>query len=75
MAGATYRCDLSGRGLSQLAPDVHMTLYRLACEVLVYVLSRSPTQHVHLQLRGGYTGGRRWVVMRLVGEPAARNAP
>lgn len=76
LAGATYRCDLSGRGLSQLAPDVHMTLYRLACEVLVYVLSRSPTQHVHLQLRGGYTGGRRWVVMRLIGEPsAAPHAP
>lgn len=70
MTGATYQCDLSGRGLSQLAPDVHMTLYRLACEVLVYVLSRKPTQHVHLQLRGGFTGGRRWVVMRLTGEPA-----
>ncbi|HET6555627.1 MAG TPA: MASE1 domain-containing protein [Dyella sp.] len=71
MTGATYRCDLSGRGLSQLAPDVHMTLYRLACEVLVYVLSRKPTQHVHLQVRGGFTGGRRWVVMRLTGEPDA----
>jgi hypothetical protein len=70
LTGATYQCDLSGRGLSQLAPDVHLTLYRLACEVLVYVLSRAPMQHVHLQLRGGFTGGRRWVVMRLVGEPA-----
>lgn len=72
MAGASYRCDLSGRGLSQLAPDVHMALYRLACEVLVFVLSRSPTQHVHLQVRGGHTDGRRWVVMRITGErPAA----
>ncbi len=68
MAGATYQCDLSGRGLSQLAPDVHMTLYRLACEVLVYVLARGPAQHVHLQLRGGYTHGQRWVTMRIVGE-------
>lgn len=73
LTGATYQCDLSGRGLSQLAPDVHLTLYRLACEVLVYVLSRAPMQHVHLQLRGGYTGGRRWVVMRLVGELATAN--
>ncbi|MBV8158669.1 MAG: MASE1 domain-containing protein [Dyella sp.] len=74
LTGATYQCDLSGRGLSQLAPDVHLTLYRLACEVLVYVISRAPMQHVHLQLRGGFTGGRRWVVMRLVGEPAAGEA-
>lgn len=68
MAGATYQCELSGRGLSQLAPDVHMTLYRLACEVLVYVLSRGSARHIHLRLRGGCTGGRRWVVMRLTGE-------
>jgi glucose-6-phosphate-specific signal transduction histidine kinase len=70
-AGASYRCDLSGRGLSQLAPDVHMALYRLACEALVYVLSHVPTQHVHLQVRGGYTDGRRWVVMRITGERLA----
>jgi glucose-6-phosphate-specific signal transduction histidine kinase len=70
MAGATYQCELSGRGLSQLAPDVHMALYRLACEVLVYVMSRGHMQHVQLQLRGGLTRGRRWVVMRLTGELA-----
>jgi glucose-6-phosphate-specific signal transduction histidine kinase len=68
MAGATYQCELSGRGLSQLAPDVHMALYRLACEVLVYVLSRGAMQDIHLQLRGGHTKGRRWVVMRLAGQ-------
>ncbi|WP_266182225.1 MASE1 domain-containing protein [Dyella humicola] len=68
MAGASYRCELSGRGLSQLAPDVHMALYRLACEVLIYVLSRGQSQHIHLQVRGGHTGGQRWVVMRLVGK-------
>jgi glucose-6-phosphate-specific signal transduction histidine kinase len=67
MAGASYQCELSGRGLSQLAPDVHMALYRLACEVLVYVLSRGSMQDVQLRLRGGHTQGRRWVVMRLSG--------
>jgi len=71
MAGAGYQCELSGRGLSQLAPDVHMALYRLACEVLVYVLSRGQMQDVHLQLRGGHTRGRRWVVMRLTGRRLA----
>jgi len=70
MAGATYECELSGRGLSQLAPDVHMALYRLACEVLVHVLSRGTMQHVELQLRGGHTRGRRWVVMRVTGQHA-----
>lgn len=69
-AGAGYQCELSGRGLSQLAPDVHMALYRLACEVLVYVLSRGRMQDMHLQLRGGHTRGRRWVVMRLTGKRA-----
>jgi signal transduction histidine kinase len=75
MAGATYQCELSGRGLSQLAPDVHMALYRLACEVLVYVLSRGPMQDIHLQLRGGHTRGRRWVVMRVAGTRAPHHAP
>jgi len=75
MAGATYECELSGRGLSQLAPDVHMALYRLACEVLVHVLSRGTMQHVQLQLRGGHTQGRRWGVMRLTGHRAPEHAP
>jgi glucose-6-phosphate-specific signal transduction histidine kinase len=73
MTGATYECELSGRGLSQLAPDVHMALYRLACEVLVHVLSRATMQHVRLQLRGGHTQ-RRWVVMRLTGQRAPEHA-
>ncbi|MDR3443634.1 MULTISPECIES: MASE1 domain-containing protein [unclassified Dyella] len=75
MAGATYACELSGRGLSQLAPDVHMALYRLACEVLVHVLSRGPMQDIQLRLRGGHTRGRRWVVMRLEGRCASSQAP
>nr|WP_199047712.1 MASE1 domain-containing protein [Dyella sp. ASV24] len=75
MAGATYTCELSGRGLSQLGPDVHMALYRLACEVLVHVLSRGPMQDIQLRLRGGHTRGRRWVVMRLEGRPASSRAP
>jgi glucose-6-phosphate-specific signal transduction histidine kinase len=74
--GASYACELSGRGLSQLAPDVHMTLYRLACEVVVHILSGGCTRQVRLQLRGGHTGGRRWVVMRIVGDrgPASDDA-
>ncbi|MBV8156930.1 MAG: MASE1 domain-containing protein [Dyella sp.] len=65
MVGAEYRCEFSGAGLSQLAPDVHMMLYRQACEVLVYLLAREPVRRIRLQIRGGYTHGRRWVVLRV----------
>ena len=71
LVGATYDCDLAGRELERLAPDVHMMLYRLACEVMVYVLAREPVKRVHLQLRGGQTHGRRWVVMRMTCARAA----
>lgn len=65
MVGASYRCVLSGRGLSLLAPDVHMTLYRLASEALVYALTRQSIRHVQLTVRGGATHNQRWAVMRM----------
>ncbi|WP_430390845.1 MASE1 domain-containing protein [Dyella sp. 20L07] len=71
LVGASYRCTLSGDGLNQLAPDVHMMLYRQACEVLVYLLAREPLRSVHVQIRGGSTRGRRWVVLRVIGARAA----
>jgi len=69
--GATYQCALMGQDLDQLAPDVHMTLYRLAGESLVYALSRQPTRHVDLVVRGGHSQGHRWVVMRMDCDRAA----
>ncbi|MHA6202815.1 MASE1 domain-containing protein [Dyella soli] len=77
LAGACYRCDIAGCGLDQLAPDVHMMLYRLACEAMVYVLAREPVRRIHLQIRGGRTRGRRWVVLRMTchrAAPAYRHA-
>nr|WP_276320305.1 MULTISPECIES: MASE1 domain-containing protein [Dyella] len=65
MTGASYKCVLAGRGLSLLAPDVHMTLYRLASEALVYALTRQSIRHVELTVRGGLTHGQRWAVMRM----------
>jgi glucose-6-phosphate-specific signal transduction histidine kinase len=65
LAGASYQCELSGKGLDLLAPDVHMTLYRLASESLVYALARQPTWNVRLRVRGGFTHGQRWAVMRM----------
>jgi len=38
--------------------------------VLVHVLSRGPMEDIHLQLRGGHTNKRRWVVMRVTGRRA-----
>ncbi|NKJ20157.1 MASE1 domain-containing protein [Dyella sp. SG609] len=63
--GATYECELVGQDLEHLASDVHMTLYRLAGESLVYALSRQATRHVDLVIRGGHSQGMRWVVMRM----------
>lgn len=73
LVGAEYSCQLSGSGLDLLAADVHMMLYRQACEVLVYMLARESLKHVHLQIRGGCTHGRRWVVLRMTGTRATRS--
>ncbi len=71
LVGAGYQCTLTGDGLNQLAPDVHMMLYRQACEVLVYMLAREPVKRVRVHIRGGCTHGRRWVVMRMTGVRAS----
>lgn len=80
LAGVGYACEFTGSGLNLLSPDVHMMLYRQACEVLVYLLAREPVKRVRLQIRGGCTQGRRWVVLRFtaVRAPASqrgRSAP
>lgn len=71
LAGVGYACEFAGSGLNLLSPDVHMMLYRQACEVLVYLLAREPVKRVRVQIRGGCTRGRRWVVLRM----AASRAP
>jgi hypothetical protein len=70
LVGADYVCHVRGSGLDQLAPDVHMMLYRQACEVLVYLAARESMRRIHVQIRGGCTRGRRWVVLRLTGTRA-----
>lgn len=66
-AGIAYRCEISGRGFSRLAPAVLTATYRTACEAVVYVTSRLACTRVNLILRGGETNGRRWVVLRAEG--------
>ncbi|MET3651603.1 MASE1 domain-containing protein [Dyella japonica] len=72
LVGAAYGCTLTGSGLNLLAPDVHMMLYRQACEVLVYMLAREPMKRIRVHIRGGCSHGRRWVVLRMT---AVRSAP
>jgi hypothetical protein len=66
-AGIAYRCEISGRGFSRLAPAVLTAAYRTACEAVVYVTSRLACTRVNLILRGGETNGKRWVVLRVEG--------
>lgn len=66
-AGIAYRCQISGRGFTRLAPTVLTATYRVACETVVYVTSRLACTRVNLILRGGETRGRRWIVLRVEG--------
>lgn len=66
-AGIAYRCEITGRGFTRLAPAVLTATYRAACEAVVYVSSRLACTRVKLVLRGGETNGKRWVVLRVEG--------
>lgn len=66
-AGIAYRCVISGRGFTRLAPSVLTATYRTACEAAIYVTSRLACTRVNLTLRGGETHGKRWVVLRVEG--------
>ncbi|GGA43319.1 hypothetical protein GCM10010981_35550 [Dyella nitratireducens] len=66
-AGIAYRCEISGRGFSRLAPAVLTATYRTACEAIVYVTSRLACTRVNLILRGGETNGKRWIALRVTG--------
>jgi glucose-6-phosphate-specific signal transduction histidine kinase len=66
-ADIAYRCEINGRGFTRLAPAVLTATYRTACEAIVYVTSRLACTRVNLQLRGGETHGKRWVMLRVEG--------
>lgn len=71
--GFVSRCSLEGRGLSKLSPGLHSAIYRFACEASVYVCENFPCSHVYLTLRGGFSHGQRWVVIRLEGKQMPRD--
>jgi two-component system, NarL family, sensor histidine kinase FusK len=79
-AGLAYRFDMKGRGLSQLSPGIHAAIYRLACEAVVYLCERQNLATIIVSLRGGFTNGQRWAVLRVqsladsdsMGDPSQR---
>ena len=67
-AGIAYRFELKGRGLSQLSPGVHAAIYRLACEAVVYAVTKQTWSTITISLRGGFTHGQRWATLRVAGK-------
>ncbi len=72
-AGLAYRFELKGRGLSQLSPSVHATIYRLACESVVHICEQQTWSIIAISLRGGLTNGQRWAVLRVEGLASQTN--
>ncbi|SEI86852.1 Signal transduction histidine kinase, glucose-6-phosphate specific [Frateuria terrea] len=62
-AGIVYWCDVRDGKLDELPTSVHITLYRLACEAVALACSKRNISHIHVRLRGGSFGGRRWVAL------------
>ncbi|RDS79960.1 hypothetical protein DWU98_16105 [Dyella monticola] len=73
-AGVAYRFELKGRGLSRLSRGLHAAIYRLACEVVVYVFAWQAWSTITVSLRGGFTHGQRWVTLRIQGYGRAEAA-
>lgn len=66
-SGISYSCELEGP-LSDLSTHVHVAVYRLINEAIVYACVEQNCTRVNVKLRGGYTNHQRWVVMRLRAE-------
>lgn len=62
-AGIAYWCDVDGAKLNELSTSVHITLYRLACEAIALACAKRNISHIHVRLRVGSTGGRRWAML------------
>ena len=66
-----YRCEVTARDLDHLDPGVHMSVYRLACEMLAHLFAQRRYARLRLVLRDGETHGRHWVVLRVEGKADA----
>jgi two-component system, NarL family, sensor histidine kinase FusK len=62
-AGVAYGCEVRDRGLDGLSTSVQLTLYRLACEAIAVACAMRNVSGIHLRLRAGSFGGRRWALL------------
>lgn len=61
--GVVYWCDASDANLRALSTNLHLALYRLACEAIALACSKRNISHIHIRLRSGSIRKRRWVVL------------
>lgn len=66
-AGMGYVCTIKGGDLGRLTPNLHATLYRMACEMVAYVCEQETCLGIALTLRSGESSHSRWAVLRLEG--------
>jgi glucose-6-phosphate-specific signal transduction histidine kinase len=62
-AGIIYWCNIGGKQLNELSTNLHLALYRLACEAVALACSKRNISQIQLRLRTGSFGGRRWAVL------------
>jgi glucose-6-phosphate-specific signal transduction histidine kinase len=62
-AGIVYWCEVRGSRVDDLSTNIHITLYRLACEAITLACNKRNVSHIHVRLRAGSLGGRRWVAL------------
>jgi glucose-6-phosphate-specific signal transduction histidine kinase len=66
--GVSYSYHIAGRGFGSHSINLHSTIYRLACESLVYICTHTRCSNIRLSLRGGQINDRRFAVLRIDGK-------
>lgn len=67
-AGIAYSYQIKGRGFGVHSSNLHTTIYRLACESVVYICANVRCSSIRLTLRGADIDGNRFVVVRVEGD-------
>ena len=67
-AGIAYSYQIKGRGFGVHSSNLHTTIYRLACESVVYICANVQCSSIRLTLRGADIDGNRFVVVRVEGD-------
>jgi glucose-6-phosphate-specific signal transduction histidine kinase len=62
-AGIAYWCEIGGPKLDELSSNVHLALYRLACEAIAFACAKRNVSRIRVRLRGGSFEDRRWALL------------